>query len=222
MLSSNQTELELFKSAYYKNNLETLKQIMTKSNAKFMHYILDDEKDILHLCGCNGEEDMLKMLLEEFNPDVNLKNWYDRTPASYAAKYNHFGCILLLLKHGANFKEDHYFMRDLDDYLAINYFCKNIPAVKKLVSFSKAANKINDDEIDYDNINYDQQNQPNYEELTLRINDNGKLQLEAEIDYVFDTFSQLLEFVSIVTNNTLTIKEIDGSIAVTGTAIYVF
>ena len=218
MLLDQEENIKLLKNAYYKNDVDTVKQII-KTNTNLLYSNLFGEDSILHQCGYSGKEPMLKMLLEEFNPDVNRSNWYWQTPASYAAKNNHFGCILLLLKHGANFKEDRHFLDNLDDLLAINYFCKNIPAVKQLVSFSQAASKIDYGEVDYNNIDYDI---PSYEELDLSINDDGKLQLEVKIDCVFDNFNQLLEFVSVICENESTVKKIDGSVAMTGKATYIF
>ena len=131
-----ETELtKSLKNAINSNDLTLVKELLTHNNGLIDRGLSCDDYNILHVCAYRGMYDMLKMILNEFKPDVNEPNWYWRTPAGCAIEYCQFDCLSLLLEHGAEPNKDHqfadYLYRNSDKY--IEYLSNKNPGLKNLL-----------------------------------------------------------------------------------------
>jgi len=56
----------------------------------------------IHVCAAEGNQEIIKILLEDFKANVNQRTEYSYTPAQLAAKNHNIGCLIELMKNNAD------------------------------------------------------------------------------------------------------------------------
>jgi ankyrin repeat protein len=56
----------------------------------------------IHVCAAEGNQEIMKILVEDFKANVNQRTEYSYTPAQLAAKNHNIGCLIELMKHNAD------------------------------------------------------------------------------------------------------------------------
>ena len=83
------------------NAKEFVKQ-MLQQNPSLMQCVDVDGWGAIHCCAADGKQDIMKILIEEFNANVDQRTEYFYTPALLAAKNYNVDCLIELMKHNAD------------------------------------------------------------------------------------------------------------------------
>jgi ankyrin repeat protein len=91
--------------ALKEDSQELVKDLLHKDQ-DLLHTEDVDGWQILHHCAVYGSPSMMKMLIEEFKADVNQRTAYGNTPAMLGIEWGKMGCLVELMRHGADMEAD--------------------------------------------------------------------------------------------------------------------
>lgn len=97
----NDLSLDTLFYAIKANQKKNVKE-MLQQNPGLMHCVDVDGWGPIHVCAAKGKQGVMKMLIEEFNADVNQRTEYFYTPAQLAAKNINLHSLIELMKHNAD------------------------------------------------------------------------------------------------------------------------
>jgi len=109
--------MEILHQAIWKGNEELVRK-MLKENKNLIYHINDDEWQSIHIAVSRGQFEIMKILIEEFNADVNAKTDYSYTPLLLAAETGSIEFIVELMKHNADTTLTDAMGRGIDYYLS--------------------------------------------------------------------------------------------------------
>ncbi len=91
---------EIFVKIKSHNLVET--RSFLEANSSLVHEVNNDDWGIIHCCAAYGTPTILRMLVNEFNADINQFAEGHYTPALLAAKKNNLACLNELITLGAD------------------------------------------------------------------------------------------------------------------------
>jgi ankyrin repeat protein len=121
--------LKLLNSAVREHDIRTARKLLTEE-PRLIDSIDYDEWNIIHHCSRIGTPEILKMLVEEFNADIDSKTAYRYTPAIIAASYKNLPCLIELIKLGADFE-----LEDRSGRKPVDYFIEENNDLKVLEKY---------------------------------------------------------------------------------------
>lgn len=90
----------LFEAIKHKN-IESIRKQLSEEDS-LMESTDRDGWGPIHVCAAEGDQEIMKILIEDFHANVNQQTEYFYTPAQLAAKNYNLGCLVELMKHNAD------------------------------------------------------------------------------------------------------------------------
>lgn len=111
-------------------DVQCVKQIL-QEYPNLMEVVDDDGVGVIHYCAMFGNKHMMKMLIEEFNANVDQQTCDLFTPILLAAKNDNIDCLIELRNHNANVNLTTKSGTSLLDYLIKNLKEKDLEEKEK-------------------------------------------------------------------------------------------